>query len=581
MSRLPPALRPWEESLAGLSAEVARAIGPLIPRLDELVGRLDLYAGEFGEPDGYDGTSNRGDYGRLLVDEWLLAQELPLEFLRRAAEHELSFLRMTNRAETPRGRVVVVVDAGPEQVGAPRLVQLAALVVLHRRATNAGRELAMVLLGSRQPAARFVSGPSGLAEDDAAGRIQTVAAGGDSLPPAVSAWQAARSAHIPTNAEIEAAFASADKDDNVRLLAGPTARRQAPPTHRRSVSSEVAGWDGAGVRRLAIRVGDSTAQVDVPDPRAAVAVLRGEGLLRRRTEPTVESVPTTGQGAVFHSGDTRLLWRGETDQEIYGCFVARGAKARRYRFQGSVIAANSLGKRVVAAVTDGTAVWIEVIGKTLARTHRIHVPLSELNLDPAGLLELLSQPPRPLHLQSTHIVLGLPSGWFGLEDQHSWDTGMGDVGPSHALDNPHAIYAPSDGFYLGGHQISDAVAGPLLGPPASGEQHASWMAWSSDSRVWQVARAGQVVDQIAVQEHDRVLGLGLIGQEPFLLVTSESGRIVRQLSSKHVRTLTKFVGPAHFSLHPTRPWLARTTEGRITVGDLHSGETLLEIKASP
>lgn len=581
MSRLPPALTRWEESLAGLSADAVRAMGPLIPLLDELVGRLDQYAGGIGEPDGYDGTTNRGDFERLLMDEWLLAQELPVEFLRRAAEHELTFLRIARRSETPRGRVVVVVDTGPEQLGVPRLVQLAALVVLHRRASESGHELAFVLLGAHQSPARFVSGSDGVAGGGgAAPGFQHIVADGDGLPSALTAWLNARSANVPTPSEVEAAFAVADRDDRVWLLAGPSTRRHAPATHRRSVSSDVVAWDDDGARRLAVRVGDSTAEIEVPDPRAAVASLRGEGLLRRRTDPTVASVPTTGRGAVFHSCDTRLLWRGETDQEIFGCFVAREAKVRRYRFRGSVLAVNSLSKRVVAAVTDGTTLWIEVVGKKLAHTDRIHVPLADLMLDGATLGELIAQPPRPLHLQASQIVVRLPSGWIGLEDQHSWDTGMREVGPSHALDNPHAIYAPSGGFWLGGRQVTDAVAGPLLGPPASGDQSASWIAWSSDSRVWQVARAGQIVEQIAVQEHDRVLGLGLIGQDPFLLVTSESGRIVRQLSPRHVRTLTKFAGPAHFSLHRTRPWLARTTEDRITVGDLHSGETLLEIKAS-
>jgi len=582
VSPLPAALTRWEESLAGLSAEVARAAGPMLPMLDELIGRLERHGSESGEPDGYDGTTNRGEFGRLLMDEWLLAQELPDEFVRRAAEQELSYLRVARRAEAPRGRVVALVDTGPEQLGVGRLVQLAALVVLHRRATEAGAELALVLLGARRPAARFVAGSTGLADSESAAPAPAlVAAGPDGLASALLAWLDARSARAPSAAEVAAAFATADEHDRVWLLAGGTTRLHAPPGHRRSVSCQVARWDETGVGRLAVRVGDSTAEVDVPSPSAAVAALRGEGLLRRRIDPTVRSVPTTGAGAVFHSADTRLLWRGETDQDVLGCFVTRDPKVRRYRFKGSVLAVNSLGKRVVAAVTDGRALWIEVIGKKLAHTARIHVPLALVDLDTPTLETMLAAPPAPLHLQGSHILVRLPSGWWGLEDQHCWEANLRAVAPGPALDSPHAVFVSSTGSaWLGGQEVKDIVAGPILGPAPAGEPNAPWTAWSSDSRGWKVAHGRDVVDEIAVKERDRIIGLGLVAHRPFLLVTSESGRLVRQVSSHTVRTWTRWAGPAHFSLHTHRPWLARTTEGRITVGDLGSGETLLEIKAS-
>ena len=45
-----------------------------------------------GVPDGFDGITDRGHPDRLLMSQWLLAQEVPLEFARRAAEGELLYL---------------------------------------------------------------------------------------------------------------------------------------------------------------------------------------------------------------------------------------------------------------------------------------------------------------------------------------------------------------------------------------------------------------------------------------------------------------------------------------------------------
>ena len=112
-SELPPALRPWAESLAFLTVEAALHIGPLVRRLDALVRRHDATHAAQGEPDGYGGLTNRGHPERLLLSEWLLAEELPLEFLRRAASRELLHINPTFRTPQPEGRVAVFCDVGP------------------------------------------------------------------------------------------------------------------------------------------------------------------------------------------------------------------------------------------------------------------------------------------------------------------------------------------------------------------------------------------------------------------------------------------------------------------------------------
>lgn len=551
MTRLPATLAPWEESLAQLHPRVAVVLGPMLHVLDELIGRLDDPGGSSGEPDGYDGTTNRGDVGRLLMDEWLLAQELPWEFLRRAAENELTFLRPAHRRAASHGRVVVVIDTGPEQLGVGRLVQLAALVVLDRRARASGSELVVQILQS-----------------------ETTFQG--ELAELVTHWLSARSVVDPTPAQLEAAFAAADRQDRIWLVGGSATLA---PGHRRTIYSWVTGWQEAGASDVTVRVGNSTARLRVPDPPAAVAALRGEGLLARRSDPTLVRVPTTGQGAVFNSADARLLWRGSAPEEVYGCFVAPGhpVKVRRYRMDGHVLAAASLGKRLVAALTDGAGLWIQVVGKKLSRTDQIHLPISAVGLDQQSINDILDQPLKPLYLHGGQILLPTPSGWWSLGDTAA-EMSLLAVAPGSALDNPRTAYPRHDGFGVGSHhwRVTALADGPLLGPLDGG----SWCAWTEDTRVWRIARSRDVLEEIGVGEDDHVVGLCVIQHSPALIVTSPSGRIVRQVSPRGIKTWTRWAGPAHFSVHPGRPWLARSTTDRITVGDLSNGQTVLEVRTA-
>jgi hypothetical protein len=116
-------------SLGGWARRIAAALGPLPGR-----------RGGEGEPDGVSGLARRGPYERLLLSEWLLAEELPDEFVRRAAAGEHLFVERGRRTHAAARRSVALLDAGPDQLGAPRLAQLATLVVLAARAEAAGVE---------------------------------------------------------------------------------------------------------------------------------------------------------------------------------------------------------------------------------------------------------------------------------------------------------------------------------------------------------------------------------------------------------------------------------------------------------
>lgn len=140
--QLPDALQPWRQWLTWFAPEQLPLFADLFGRLNPLLGpwRGRQQGGE-PEPDGLGDLQRRGAYERLLSSEWLLAGEVPEEFLRRAVSGEHMFLAPQYRTQQASRLIVVLFDAGPLQLGAPRLVHLALLMLLARRAQEAGAEL--------------------------------------------------------------------------------------------------------------------------------------------------------------------------------------------------------------------------------------------------------------------------------------------------------------------------------------------------------------------------------------------------------------------------------------------------------
>lgn len=147
MIDLPREISPWRDALDLFDPEVAEGIGPLLPRISLAIGpmRISRPTGD-GEPDGFTGIARRGSYERLLLTEWLLADEAPLEFARRAATGEHAFFQIARRAPARAASSVVLFDAGPDQLGAPRVAHLGALIVLAARAERAGARFAWGIL---------------------------------------------------------------------------------------------------------------------------------------------------------------------------------------------------------------------------------------------------------------------------------------------------------------------------------------------------------------------------------------------------------------------------------------------------
>jgi hypothetical protein len=148
---LPRPLLPWSPWLELFPREIVQSFGPMLQRLDRAIGPLRVKSETgSGEPDGFDGLTRRGSYERLLLTEWLLADALPEEFLRRAIMGEHAFYQVARREPAGSRLSIALFDAGPNQLGSPRLAHLAALIVLARRAEAAGAEFRWGVLQSRE-----------------------------------------------------------------------------------------------------------------------------------------------------------------------------------------------------------------------------------------------------------------------------------------------------------------------------------------------------------------------------------------------------------------------------------------------
>lgn len=144
---LPPSLAPWASYLNIFPEEVSVALGPIIQRISILIGAPHPRLNEFeGEPDGFDGLNRRGTYERLLLSEWMLADELEDEFMRRAVMGEHLFLNRARSSPVGTRASLALFDAGPNQLGSPRIAHIAALIVLANRAGSAGSTFAWGVL---------------------------------------------------------------------------------------------------------------------------------------------------------------------------------------------------------------------------------------------------------------------------------------------------------------------------------------------------------------------------------------------------------------------------------------------------
>lgn len=290
---LPPSLAQWAGYLRIFPEEVSLALGPIIQRVSMLIGSPQPRLNEMeGEPDGFDGLNRRGSYERLLLSEWMLADELEDEFMRRAVMGEHLFLNRAHSSPVGTRASLALFDAGPSQLGSPRIAHIAALIVLANRADSAGSTFSWgVLQQPETPAYRDVN----------AGNILTLLA--------------ARNHREVSNTEItawEEQLATWSGLDDVWLIGGKRLSRI--QTEKRSSRLYVEDILEPGKRELALSCNSasgltSEVTLELPPKKIGTRILRDPFAA---TVPKIQKVTAstyTGSSLLFDVTGTKLFTR--------------------------------------------------------------------------------------------------------------------------------------------------------------------------------------------------------------------------------------------------------------------------------
>jgi len=307
---LPPHLAPWRASLKLFPQDLAMTLGAWIPRLASSIGPLGADVAPDGEPDGFAGLARRGPYERLLHSEWLLVDDAPDEFVRRAVDGEHAFVELSRRQPRAARRTIAVFDGGPDQIGAPRLAHLATLLVLDQRARAAHADLHWGLAHEPEHVHECVN------------------------PQSVLALVNGRTARLPDEEHLRPWLERAVGEDADDLwLVGHRLAGLARTATRANYSSLVA-HDVLAVDRTAIEVRIArrrraavSFELTVPESRAAARLLR-DPFEVKAAAPTPGA--TTGDAVAttlsFSMGGDRLLAR-QNDGSIIGWHVPGSAAA--------------------------------------------------------------------------------------------------------------------------------------------------------------------------------------------------------------------------------------------------------------
>lgn len=344
--------------------DLAAAIGPWLPRLDLAFGPLVRpRADDEGPPDGFSGLSRRGLPERLTMAEWLYALEEPLEFERRLVMGEALHLDLQRLAAAGARRTVILLDAGPSQWGAPRLVQLASLLVLSTRAEEAKIELEIGVLQARSDRTIKKLDPKNILD-----------------------WLRRPLLRNPDRTDwerwAEALGLAPKQADDVWLLGGPPVRALGPPELSRAVVEDVLQ---PGERKVHIAVQrarhrESSLELPLPPADAAVRLLRDPFSIPKGPSYRRSGAPA---GLRIHLSPMARRLFVRTRAGVMATFIEAGPKGAEWRIYSGreqhLMALGEHRKDVLLLTSDGTHLSLLTYRRG---TQDLHVERS-LPLDPA------------------------------------------------------------------------------------------------------------------------------------------------------------------------------------------------------
>ena len=586
MISLPASLTPWSKQLSVFPHELSMAIGPLVQRIAAAIDPLHLedVSGD-DDPDGFDGLVNRGSYERLIASDWLLADEIPEEFERRATMREHLFLKTAKRDRAHGLGSIVLFDAGPDQLGSPRLAHLATLIVLIRRAHRALANFSWGIL--QKPGMQLLHGSSE-SEMMELLRARTSTNVSDSV---MNDW-IRRS--LETN-----------KPEEIWLVGGARLH-QISPHH---VVSRVKVEDvlEPQVRQVSIEIHRAKGRprkilLDLPDNGACARLLRDPyqiGVSVPRKLSTIAS----SSGLIFAHGGRRLFTT-TGDGTLMSFPVPNSpwdtpgnAKQHALGNIGRIVAANRLGRSTMIVSLEEISLRISYVGK------ESYPPVGHyfLRLDQfvwpqenhQGLLSLCVRPPVPQGDKSSLFVLDASGNLFRLEPVGDEQVALVEESGVLALTSLAGIPAylsvdktkrtveytsvGRDRFRTVVSSDSDSVEKAFFGFGAHTQSPFCLLAIQKSPASWLVVSGKNRTSEIRTEQAQEIVG---VIQEPHyaeaLISLRENRHVVTLKGPDWERTL--FESPdsiAHLTVSQSKPWIAYvTTKGDITVHSLALARSL-------
>lgn len=438
---LPPAIAPWGPELAMFHDELALALGGLVARVAHAIGPLPSATRDArDEPDGFGGLARRGPYERLLLTEWLLANELPDEFVRRAVSAEHAFLELEHLSPAIARRTIAVFDAGPSQLGAPRLAHLAVLIALARRAVDAGATLGWAVLQEGEETGE-VTVREGLTPATARALFATARCNEPSAP---------RFARVRDASEVKGAQQSLG---DTWVVGGAAAARIG--AERGAARVEVSDVIDGGAKRLRVVVTSGSS-----GPRAVELTLPPEPLIARLFrdpfKPAPRGAPTPRAGGApsvfFASSGTKVYARvGGRDYAMTVPEGSPGFAAVKRMSWPELVAIGRLRRETIWLLADPTSRALTL------RVGRTNLSAGHFTTEPGAHAPWRPDPEGPL---VPLVVRRAGAAWSAFyRDERGWLFGWSSSGGRAALVDRGVMAVTSDGIRIA--TVSKAPEGRL------------------------------------------------------------------------------------------------------------------------
>ncbi len=574
-ANLAPEPAAFKNALKIFPTEPAEALGKMVQRIFSFVGKLSASHAHGVDPDGFDGVEQRGEYHRLLTSEWLLAEEAPEEFLRRAAMNEHVFLRLARREPRKGRRCLVFFDAGPMQLGSPRLVHLAVLMALEHRARQAGAAFSWTV----------IQNPGHVGEAVAESDVRTLLK-----------ERSAAVVDASMTAALLDAFESPQQGDDIWWVGAEGL--EGLPGSTLTITDEL--LEEADKLRLTLRQSENSRSVSLPLPPAAMRTR----LMRNPFEKSTEHRPTPQNLKhlkFWLSFCGRYVFLREGLEVVHLQNLTFAGQRRSFLVQtndGKLVAIARFKKSVATVRRNGGAYVLSVAGVLLDLVFEDRRPDPPLGKAPFWEIFVAGKHEKRLVVKDSvgTVYVGMQKG-----DQIPmrpvldrcvrlvWRGGHIDyVCRTHDLNLEYGLLGLDFSLHPKGHGQSTRPVALAEGYDAATQQgifaHAiprtRESLESGESRMgyvtWRIQSNYAASTIFRVPETLTVVGLVRKSQHWFLLVLSEDCRAVQLLgdsSGNRKTTVQEFSQPVdRWQMAPTRSSLVFEQGGRLMVAQFQDGQ---------